>query len=117
MDIRNMPAEASNYEFIVAIPNADHYTFIGMYADGYEAEKTALEYGGIVIHNVRIQGYQKPKKIQRKYYLFSGCWSWGCWAKDEKEAHMLFNDAYYDEIDMDFDHFQMEIINNLEEDE
>lgn len=27
MDIRNMPAKAAYYEFVVAIPNADHYTF------------------------------------------------------------------------------------------
>ena len=73
MDIRNMPNEAANYEFVVVIPNADHYTFLGMYADGHEAEKIALEYGGLVIHNVRIQGYQKSKP-KRMYYTFSGVW-------------------------------------------
>ena len=45
MDIRNMPAKAAYYEFVVAVPNADHYTFLGMYADGHQAERTALEYG------------------------------------------------------------------------
>ena len=105
MDIRNMPAEASNYEFVVAIPNADHYTLLGMYADGHQAERTALEYGGIVIHNVRIQGYQ-PKKM---YYTFSGVWSWGCWASNEKEARKMFDDADVSIIDIDCDHIEVEV--------
>lgn len=110
MDIRNMPTEAANYEFVVAIPNADHYTFIGMYTDGYEAERTALEYGGIVIHNVRIQGYQPPQP-KEKYYIFSGSWSWGCLAKNEEEARKQFDDADLmdDEINIDCDHIEIEV--------
>ena len=108
MDIRNVPAEATNYEFIVVIPNADHYTFIGMYADGHEAEKTALEYGGLVIHNVRIQGYQKPKP-KEMYYTFSGVWSWGCWAFNEDDARIKFDDADISTLDIDYNHIEIEV--------
>jgi len=110
MDIRNMPAEAAYYEFVVAIPNADHYTFLGMYVDGHEAEKAALEFGGIVIHNVRIHGYQPPKP-KEKYYIFSGVWSWGCWAADEEDARKQFDDAdlMSDEINIDCDHVEIEV--------
>ena len=108
MDIRNMPAEAAYYEFVVAIPNADHYTFLGMFADGYQAEKMALEYGGIVIHNVRIQGYQPPKP-KRMYYTFSGTWSWGCWATDEKDARKQFDEVYIEDLDIDADNFEIKV--------
>jgi len=108
MDIRNMPTEAANYEFVVAIPNADHYTFIGMYTDGYEAENEALMYGGIVIHNVRIQGYRPPKP-KEMYYTFSGAWSWGCWATSKEEAHDKFDNADLDEFDIDFSHVEIEV--------
>lgn len=108
MDIRNMPAEATCYEFVVAIPNADHYTFLGMYADGHVAEKTALEYGGIVIHNVRIHGYQPPKP-KEKYYIFNGSWSWGCWATDREEARKQFDEAYTEDFDIDCDHIEIEV--------
>ena len=112
MDIRNVPAEAANYEFVVVLPNADHYTFLGMYADGHEAEKTALEYGGLVIHNVRIQGHQPPKP-KKMYYTFSGVWSWGCWATSEEEARRMFDDADISIIDIDCDHIEVEVDYNL----
>lgn len=108
MDIRNMPAEASNYEFVVAIPNANHYTFLGMYANGHEAEKIALEYGGIVIHNVRIQGYQPPEP-KEKYYIFSGSWYWGCWATDEEDARKQYDDIYLDDINIDADNYKIKV--------
>lgn len=108
MDIRNMPAEAANYEFVVVVPESDHYTFLGMYTDGPVAERTAVEYGGIVIHHVRIQGYQPPKP-KRMYYTFSGVWSWGCWASNEKEARDKFNDTDLDEFDIDCDHIEIEV--------
>ena len=107
MEIKNMPAEASNYEFVVAIPNADHYTFMGMYADGHIAAKAALEYGGIVIHNVRIQGYQKPKP-KKKHYIFNGVWSWDCWAINEEEAREQFNNDWAC-VDLDDSHIEIEV--------
>jgi len=107
MDIRNVPAEAANYEFVVVIPNADHYTFLGMYADWHEAEKVALEYGGIVIHNVRIHGYQPPKP-KKKHYVFSGVWSWDCWATNEEEARKQFDDDFV-YVDLDLDHIEIEV--------
>jgi len=108
MDIRNMPAEAANYEFVVAIPNADHYTFIGMYADGHIAAKAALEYGGIVIPNALIKGHKSPKP-KENYYTFSGVWSWGCWAYNEEEARRKFDDADISIIDIDYDHIEVEV--------
>lgn len=107
MIIRNMPNDAMDYEFIVAIPNGGHYTFIGKYANGHEAEKAALEYGGIVIHNVRIQGHQESKP-KEKYYIFSGSWSWGCWAFNEEEARKQFDEVYSEELDIDWDHIEVE---------
>ena len=109
MDIRNMPAEAAYYEFVVVVPNADHYTFIGMYADGNIAEKTALEYGGTVIHNVRIQGYQPPTKTKRKYYTFNGVWSWGCWADNGIDAYNKFYEADLEDFDIDCEQVKIEV--------
>ena len=107
MDIRNMPDEAFDYEFVVVIPNADHYTFFGMYADGHKAEKVALEYGGIVIHNVRIQGYRSPKPKEKRY-IVSGVWSWECWATNKEEARKQFNDDWTD-VELDLDHIEIEV--------
>ena len=108
MDIRNMPAEAANYEFVVVIPEGDHYTFLGMYTDGNVAADTALGLNGIVIHHVRIQGYQPPKP-KGMYYTFSGMWSWGCWATNEEEARNKFDDADLDDFDIDFSHVEIEV--------
>lgn len=107
MDIRNMPAEAANYEFVVAIPNGDHYAFLGMYTDGYEAETTAFKHGGIVIHNVRIHGYQKSKR-KEKYYTFNGSWSWGCWATSNEEAYDKFGEAGLDDFNIVCDRIKIE---------
>ena len=106
--IKNMPTEAESYEFIVVIPNADHYTFLGMYANWYDAEKVALEYGGIIIHNVRIQGHQQSKP-KEKYYIFSGMWSWGCWAFSEEEARKQFDNTFLDEFDIDTDNYKIKV--------
>ena len=108
MIIRNMPDDAMDYEFIVAIPNGGHYTFIGKYTDGHEAEKAALEYGGIVIHNVRIHDYQPPKP-KKKCYVFSGVWSWSCWAENEEEARKQFDEVYSEDLDIDCDHIEIEV--------
>ena len=108
MDIRNMPIDAPYYTFVVAIPNADHYTFLGMFADEHAAERAALEYGGIVIHNECIRGYQPPKP-KKQYYTFSGFWTLGCWATDIKEAYNKLNEAELDDFDIDLDHVSIEV--------
>ena len=105
MDIRNIPVDAPYYTFVVAIPNADHYTFLGMYANEHEAEKAALEYGGIVIHNECIQ----PPKPKKMYYTFSGGWFWGCWATNEDEAYKKFNKADRDDFDINLNHVEVEV--------
>lgn len=103
MIIRNMPDDAMDYEFIVVIPNGGHYTFIGKYVNGNDAEKIALEYGGVVIHNVRIQGYRESKS-EKKHYIFSGTWSWDCWAIDVDDAEWQFSKAYDEDINIDYEH-------------
>ena len=107
MDIRNMPAEASNYEFVVAIPNADYYTFVGMFVDGHKAAKAALEYGGIVIPNALIKGHQPPE-LKEKRYVFSGVWFWECWATSEEEARKQFNNDWTD-VELGLDHYEIEV--------
>lgn len=106
--IKNMPAEAESYEFVVVIPNADHYTFVGMYADGHKTAKAALEYGGVVIHNVRIHGYQPPEP-KKKHYIFSGMWTWDCWAVNKDEAYTQFNNTFLDKFDIDTNNYKITV--------
>lgn len=54
--INNEPAYAKNYEFVVAREVDGEYWFWGAYADGFKAEQAATEIGGVIFHNVRIQG-------------------------------------------------------------
>lgn len=54
----NAPECASHYEFVVAREIDSEYWFWGVYMDGFKAESVAKKIGGIVIHNVRIQGYE-----------------------------------------------------------
>lgn len=54
----NAPEYASHYEFVVAREIDGGFWFWGAYTNGFKADKIAHEIGGIVIHNVRIQGYQ-----------------------------------------------------------
>lgn len=54
--INNKPNYANEYEFIVAREVDGEYWFYGAYADGFKAEKVAMEIDGIIFHNVRIQG-------------------------------------------------------------
>ena len=58
MNILNMPEYASHYEFVVVCEIDNDLWFWGAYADGFKAEQVALEIGGLIVHNVRIQGYQ-----------------------------------------------------------
>lgn len=54
--INNFPAYASDYEFNVARLIDDELWFYGSYTDGFKADAVAHEIGGVVIHNVHIQG-------------------------------------------------------------
>lgn len=56
--VNNQPEYASRYEFVVARMVDDELWFYGAYRDGFKADQVASEVYGIVIHNVRIQGYQ-----------------------------------------------------------
>lgn len=54
--INNKPKYADYYEFIVARQCDGEYWFWGAYEDGFKAETVAKEIGGVIFHNVRIQG-------------------------------------------------------------
>ena len=58
LNLINVPDYAYHYEFVVARQVEDDLWFWGAYSDGFKAEKAACEIGGVVIHNVRIQGYE-----------------------------------------------------------
>ena len=58
MYLINEPEYSSHYEFVVAREVDGEYWFWGAYSNGFKAEQAALEIGGVVIHNVRIQGYE-----------------------------------------------------------
>jgi hypothetical protein len=53
INIRNMSANANNYEFIVARFCEGDWWFYGAYNDGWKAEQVAIEVDGMVFHNVR----------------------------------------------------------------
>lgn len=59
LNILNAPAYADDYEFVVVRPIDDALWFWGAYADGFKAEQIALEVGGVIVHNVRIQGKRR----------------------------------------------------------
>lgn len=56
--INNKPEYADHYEFMVARQVDGELWFYGAYRDGFKADQVASEIHGIVLHNVRIQGYQ-----------------------------------------------------------
>jgi len=56
--INNMPEYANHYEFVVVRNVDDQLWFYGAYRDGFKADEVAHEISGLVVHNVRIQGYQ-----------------------------------------------------------
>ena len=58
MNLMNAPEYADHYEFVVAREIDGDLWFWGAYADGFKADKVAYEIGGVVIHNMRIQGFQ-----------------------------------------------------------
>lgn len=58
LNLMNAPESASHYEFVVAREIDSDFWYWGAYSDGWKADQVAYEIGGVVIHNVRIQGYQ-----------------------------------------------------------
>ena len=56
MNLMNMPEYANDYEFVVAREIDGDYWFWGAYEDCFKADRIAHEIGGVVIHDVRIQG-------------------------------------------------------------
>lgn len=56
--INNMPEYASHYEFVVVRNVDDQLWFYGAYRDGFKADEIAHQIGGLIVHNVRIQGYR-----------------------------------------------------------
>ena len=58
LKINNKPEYADHYEFMVARQIDGELWFYGAYRNGFKADQIASEIGGVVIHNVRIQGYR-----------------------------------------------------------
>lgn len=58
LKINNKPEYADHYEFIVARKVNGELWFYGAYSNGFKADQIASKISGIIIHNVRIQGYQ-----------------------------------------------------------
>ena len=54
--MHNRPDYADDYEFVVARECDGEYWFWGAYENGFTAEKAAREIGGVIFHNLRIQG-------------------------------------------------------------
>ena len=97
-DIENCPAEAWNYEFIVCEALDDRLVYNGCCRSAVNAEEMArnLNYG-VVVHNVRIQGYRDPRPMKR--FTFSGKWSWDCLAHDLEEAKQkYYNECYPEDV-------------------
>lgn len=59
LQIQNIPAYAADYEFIVARQDNNKFWFWGAWTDGWKADQVAHEVGGVVFHNVKIQGKRK----------------------------------------------------------
>ena len=59
LNILNAPAYADDYEFVVVRELDGALWFWGAFEDGFKAEQVALEVGGLIVHNVRIQGKRR----------------------------------------------------------
>ena len=105
INIINEPDYAKDYEFVVVLPIEDkgNYLYQASYIDGHAAEICAKVVGGIIIHNVRIQGFRKPEKPKpKKYYkveytaadVFDEC-------EDEQDAVDRFWETYENCLDGD----------------
>ena len=61
--IKNCPDYAKDYEFVVARKVDGEYWFYGAYANGFKAEQDCVKIGGVIFHNVRIQGKRQLTNI------------------------------------------------------
>lgn len=60
MTIYNRPKSNYIYEFEVIIPMGDDmYMHDSYHTNGFIADKKAVEVGGLIIHNVRVQGKER----------------------------------------------------------
>lgn len=50
-----------------------------------------------------------------KEYVFTGIWSYSCYANSEDEAWQKFNDCYLEDIYCNFDNVEVEEIGEDEE--
>ena len=52
----------------------------------------------------------QKEEARKKYYTFSGSWSWGCWATSYDDARQQFEDEAYPEmLNIDYDHPEVEV--------
>ena len=106
--IHGLPVEANDYEFVVVKQTPTGLDYVAHTENGWEAEEIALaEPCAFVLHNVRIQG--KREKPKKKFYTFSGVWSWGCWADSIDDAKRQLEGAYIEDIDIETDHMEIEV--------
>lgn len=57
--IKGLPEYAKDYEFVVVRLVNNDFWFWGAYESGFKADRIAQGIGGLVIHNVRIQGKRR----------------------------------------------------------
>lgn len=62
-----------------------------------------------------IHGFMRRKeRFKMKEYVFTGIWSWACYADSGEEAWKQFNECYLDEIDCNFYNVNVEEIEDNE---
>lgn len=54
--------------------------------------------------------------MEKKYYQFSGTWSWGTWAYSQGEAEDKFANTFIDDICIDSAYINIEMVEDMEED-
>lgn len=59
MEIKNVPAEAWRYEFIVCTKEKDGYYYYSHHENVSHAMTDCDKINGIMVHNLRIQGYKE----------------------------------------------------------
>ena len=57
-----------------------------------------------------LQAQLNERKNKMKEYVFTGIWSYSCYANSEDEAFEKFNDCYPEDIYCNFDNIEVEEI-------